>query len=139
VATKYKVKAGFHNDMKKVYRMGETFLSERPLHKTFPNKFEIVATDVEMPKDEKGSEKKKSKKTRYPKSEPITEFGKDVTQRFSDAINKGLKVWQNEDGEYFVTRENDRYNALNDKPLTKVGTKKFLLKKDWQKEEDDED
>jgi hypothetical protein len=123
VATSYKVKAGYHSEDKSVYRKGEIFVSDKPLHKMFPNKFDIVGTDVEAPKKKKDG----GKKARYGKVETLRELGKDVSQKFPDAINQGLRVYQNEDGEYFVTEERDLFTPLNDKPLTRVRTKKFLL------------
>jgi hypothetical protein len=89
----------------------------------FPNKFDVVATNEKtvMPTT------KKIKRTRYNQAKPLEEIGKDVTPKFSDAVNQGLRVWQTEDGEYNVTDERDLFTPQNRKPMTRTATKKFLL------------
>lgn len=123
--TTFKVKSGYHNDGETTYRKGQTFTSDKPLHKAFANKFEIVATGEKaiVKKTLKGGEKKKS---RYKDVDPLENIGKEVSQKFPDAINQGLRVYQTEDGEYNVTSEQDLYTPLNSKPMTRLKTKKFI-------------
>jgi hypothetical protein len=90
----------------------------------FPNKFDIVASNVLLTKKKKGE-----KKTRYNRVKPLEDIGKDVTQKFPDAINQGLRVFQNDDGVFNVTDERDLYNPINKKGMTRIGTKKFLLER----------
>lgn len=123
MATSFKVRSGFHSDGATVYRKGQVFESDKPLHKMFPNKFDIVANDV----TKKKSKEAPKKKARYNRVEVLEDIGKDVTQKFPDAVNQGLRVYQLEDGEYNVTDERDLYTPLNKKPMTRTATKKFLL------------
>lgn len=124
--TTYKVKAGYHSDGTQIYKRGETFTSEKPLHEMFAGKFEIVATELQPVKSKKEGDTKK--KTRYPSVKPLKDLGRDVTQKFEDAINKGYRVFQNGDGEHFVTSEDDLYTPINKKPMSKVATRKYLQK-----------
>jgi hypothetical protein len=126
VATAYKVRSGFHSDGETTYRKGQVFKSDKPLHKMFPNKFDMVA-DSQVPKAK--SSKAKIKKERYNSVKPLPELGKNVTQKFPDALNKGLVVFQNDDGEYSITDERDLYTPLNKKPLTRLRAKKFLVER----------
>lgn len=119
VITSFKVRAGFHSNGDETYRKGQVFNSDKALHKDFPNKFDVVATNANRPV-------KTQKKARYNQVKPLEELGKDVTAKFPDAVNQGLRVYQTEDGDYNVTEENDLFTPINAKPLTRLKTKKFL-------------
>lgn len=124
---RYKVKSGFHSDGEIVYRKDQVFDSDKPLHKMFKNKFEIVASNKGPIKKTKTKKKEGEKKPRYNQADPLEEMGKDVTQRFPDAINQGLRVFQTVEGEYNVSDESDLFTPKNKKPLSRIGIKKFLL------------
>lgn len=129
--TAFRVREGFHHDGKgKSYRKGQVLRSDKPLHKLFPNKFDIVASKDKDAKEDAtegaSRKKKKSRSAPYEKGVGLEDIGKDVSQRFPDAINQGLRVYQTEDGEFNVTDERDLYAPINKKPMTKAETKKFL-------------
>jgi hypothetical protein len=122
-STSYRVREGYHCDGKgNVYRKGQIFSSDSPLHKAFPNKFDIVADNGKAKR--KG---RKGEKSRYSKIKSLENVGSDVSQRFPDAINQGLRVFQTEDGDYNVTVEQDLSTPLNKRPMTRAATKKFLM------------
>jgi len=118
--TKFKVKAGIHNDGIRTYQRGETLVSDKPLHKVFKNKFDIVALNVPAPVEKSG--KKKTKTIRM----QVEEMGKKVTVKFPDALRNSMNVYLTDDGEYNVTDEDDPYTPLNKKPMSRIETKKFL-------------
>jgi hypothetical protein len=93
------------------------------LHKQFPNKFDIVAGNGKAVK----KRREKQRQPKYGKVKTLENLGNDVSQKFSDAISQGLRVFQTEDGDYNVVKESDLSTPINKKPMTRTATKRFLL------------
>jgi hypothetical protein len=101
----------------KLYKPGEVVSSERDLVKLFPNKF-VALPDVAAPTDDVVEVSEDT----APTSKPL---GKDVTEKFDDAVENDLLVFYKSQ-KYYVTEKDDVADVLNEKPLKKSEVVPFI-------------
>jgi len=108
---KFKVLSGTHNENGRTYQMGEEVVTRLNLVKMFPNAFQLIEGEGELPPLE-------------PAKQTGPDRGKDVTQDYPEAKEAGLEVFKANG--FFYVYELGSNEALNTDGLKVNQVAKFL-------------
>ena len=131
---KYRVIEGSHDQYGKIYSKGDVLDVDMDLIAMFPNKFEKASKEVPItkapaaPTDIIPMVPQKNPPAPLQKEEK-TNRGKDVTEKFPDAVDMDFKVFI-KNRKHYVYDVDDMAKPINSEPLKKGEVKAFIESKE---------